>query len=182
MFVGKPLSFVNVQEEINELDESAPDDSVEAEQIDEEDIELPEDADFQIEQSGTWYEYGALLKKECKTLVAKDKGRSINALRSSRLMKKVTDDLKLFPVWGNVYRNEFGYGRVPATSAPSEGEFNKIKTILMRKSRARVDKFVDIHLDYISGRCKLDNAALDTVLETSNVGRLPPESATVSIM
>lgn len=75
--------------------------------------------DFQIEQSGTWFEYCASLKKEIKQLIAKDKGRSINALRSSRLMKKVTDDLNLFPVWGNLYRNKFGYGRVPATSAPS---------------------------------------------------------------
>lgn len=35
IFVGNPLSFGNVENEINELDESAIDDSVEAEQSDE---------------------------------------------------------------------------------------------------------------------------------------------------
>lgn len=106
------------------------------------------------------------LQKEVNSLISKeDIGTNLNGLQSASLLKKLLKDLKLFPVWGNVYRNKFGDKRVPATSASSESEFNKMKNTLLRKNRKRVDAFVDFHLQYFYGRVKLDNAAIMSMLE-----------------
>lgn len=36
-------------------------------------------------------------------------------------------DIKCFSLWSCIYREKFGYGRIPASSAVIEAEFNHIK-------------------------------------------------------
>lgn len=69
--------------------------------------------------------------------------------------KQILRDLKLFPIWGNILSSQFEFGRIPATSAPVEGEINKIKLRLKRKySRpVRVDEFVDDQIRHMDGKC-----------------------------
>lgn len=59
-------------------------------------------------------------------------------------------------MWSCIVRNHFGYGRLPASSATVESDFNNVKTRLLKKKVGmRADDFVKIHLDYISGHAKI---------------------------
>jgi len=40
------------------------------------------------------------------------------------LAKRLLKDMTMFPLWSNVCRDDFGYGRISASSAVVEGEFN----------------------------------------------------------
>lgn len=60
-------------------------------------------------------------------------------------------------MWGNVCRDNFGYGRVPASSSAVEGEFNKLKNFVVKES-LRADKFVEKHIDYLIGRILIVDA------------------------
>ena len=64
--------------------------------------------------------------------------------------------IRLLPLWSNVCHDKFGYGRVPATTAPCEGEWNKYKNGLLKheSSSLRPDVMVDKHLQYLQGRLK----------------------------
>lgn len=92
-------------------------------------------------------------------LTEKEKGNRGYAYQCPKLVAKILRDLKLFPLWGNAYQSKFGHGRVPATSAPSESEFNKLKNVLLRKEKLRVDNFLIKHVGYLEGKVKLVDAA-----------------------
>lgn len=66
-------------------------------------------------------------------------------------------DINILPFWSNVCRDDFGYDRVPAPNAAVEGEFNKIKNIMLKSYRLplRIDEFIKTHIDYLHGKLKL---------------------------
>ncbi|CAG9822130.1 unnamed protein product [Phaedon cochleariae] len=66
-------------------------------------------------------------------------------------------------MWSWVVQNQFGYGRIPASSASVEGEFNKVKTHLLSDvtGSLRADVFVNRHVDYLSGRMKIIQSKMD---------------------
>jgi len=66
----------------------------------------------------------------------------------------------MFPLWSCVCRDDFGYGRVPASSAAVEGEFNKLKNNILKNYTlpVRVDEFIKIHLDFLHGKLKIVDA------------------------
>lgn len=53
--------------------------------------------------------------------------------------------------------DKFGYGRVPASSAPVESEFNKLKNLVINNS-LKVDKFVEERIKYLIGRIIIADA------------------------
>ena len=60
------------------------------------------------------------------------------------------------PLWTNIYKDEFGYSRVPASSASVESKFNKLKSFLLKNCPLmRVDSFVKTHVDYLRGVIKI---------------------------
>ncbi|EZA50282.1 hypothetical protein X777_11293 [Ooceraea biroi] len=68
-------------------------------------------------------------------------------------------DIKWFPLWSSICRKKFGYGRIPASTAVVEAEFNNIKCKLFANVLpTRVDLFVFRHMDYINVRIKLVDA------------------------
>ena len=71
------------------------------------------------------------------------------------------------------HRNEFGYGRVPASSAPVESDFNDVKSRLFKNKSLpiRIDEAVQCHIDYIMGKSKLSDAA--DILNKKNKQELP---------
>lgn len=163
VIAGNPTSFTSVDENEQNEPNKSTDEAGEDELNDEAtDDEIPLVEDFKIGDSGTWYQFGLSMKDKAKNMLQKDGiGKTINALRSEILQKKLLKDLKLFPVWGNVYQKKFGYGKVPATSASSESEFNKFKNGLLRKGKkSRPDELIHCHLQYLYGRTKIDSAAL----------------------
>jgi len=66
----------------------------------------------------------------------------------------------MFPLWSCVCRDDFGYGRVPASSAAVEGEFNKLNNYILKNYTlpVRVDEFIKIHLDFLHGKLKIVDA------------------------
>lgn len=77
---------------------------------------------------------------------------------AERLLK----DIKLIPMWSCICRDKFGYGRVPASSASVESDFNIIKNIFLKTEQTpmRTDEFITKHMSFINGRIKLINVNL----------------------
>lgn len=118
-----------------------------------------------------WDEYGLTTDKDTD-YVKKERGNRTNAHTCPNLIKKLLRDLKLFPIWGNVHSEQFGIddGNL-GTSGGSEGEFNKTKNILNRKTRKRPDEFVAMHLNYLEGNIKLiDASLLDEAMDANSRG------------
>lgn len=53
-------------------------------------------------------------------------------------------------MWSCVYRDKYGFGRVAASSAAVDEEFNKIKNIIFKnEKRQRPDSFVENHISIL---------------------------------
>jgi len=89
-----------------------------------------------------------------------DNGDRENAHYLPQLEIKLLKDMKWFPLWSAVYRDKFGYGRVPASSAAVEAEFGIIKTQLLSniKLPMRADLFILKRIEYLKGRLNLANS------------------------
>lgn len=92
-------------------------------------------------------------------------------LANIALSKQLLKDLKLFPIWGNIASPSFKFGRVPASSAPVEGEMNKLKTNFMAQynHRVRVDEFVRDHTNHLQGKSLLINADLQKKIDDQEI-------------
>lgn len=63
----------------------------------------------------------------------------------------------------NIYTDQYGYGRIPASSASVESEFNKLKSLLLKNCLLlRIDSFVQKHVDYLRGALKIVDAQSNT--------------------
>lgn len=88
-----------------------------------------------------------------------DNGDRTNAHFHPPLVERLMRDIKWLPLWSCICRQKFGYGRIPASSAVIEAEFNNIKCRLFANALpTRADLFVFRHIDYINGRIKLIDA------------------------
>lgn len=88
-------------------------------------------------------------------------------LHNVNITDKLLADLKLIPVWSNIFSNNYSFGRIPASSASVESEINKIKQRFRNNfgNTARVDEFVDAEINYNQGRALLDFSKME---EASN--------------
>lgn len=84
------------------------------------------------------------LKASVKKDIEAVKGKGGNAHLATEFAERLMVDLVWLPIWSCVVRDKFGYGRIPATSAQVESEFNKIKNLLLKDETLpmRVDKFI----------------------------------------
>lgn len=110
------------------------------------------------ELNNEWSTWSARINKEVDGTLH-EVGDRDNAHYFPSLADRLLKDANTFPLWSNVCRDDFGYGRVPASSAAVEGEFNKLKNNLLKNSKlVRVDEFMKIHLDYLHGKLKIIDA------------------------
>lgn len=81
------------------------------------------------------------------------------------LAERLLKHINMFPLWSCVCRDDFEYGRVPASSAAVEGEFNKLKNNILKNYTLpiRVDEFIKIHLDFLHGKLKIVDAKEDNI-------------------
>lgn len=85
-----------------------------------------------------------------------DEGDRINPYYFPEIGNRLLIDIRLLPLWTNISRDQFGYGRVPAFSASVESEFNKLKSLLLKNCPLlRIDSFIQKHVDYLHGILKL---------------------------
>lgn len=85
-------------------------------------------------------------------------GDRINPHYLPDIVERLIIDIRLLPLWTNVYRDQFGHGRVPASSASVESKFSKLKSLLLKNCPLlRIDAFVQKHVDYLHGILKIAN-------------------------
>jgi len=89
-----------------------------------------------------------------------------NAHYFSFLTKRLLKDMITYPL-SNVCRDDFGYGRIPASSAAVEGEFNKLKNNVLKNLNLpiRIDEFKKIHLDFLHDKLKIVDAKKDSLTQ-----------------
>jgi len=80
----------------------------------------------------------------------------------------------MFPLWSCVCRDDFGYGRVPASSAAVKGEFNKLKNNILKNYTlpVRVDEFIKIHLDFLHGKLKIVDVEENSMISKDESTRI----------
>lgn len=107
----------------------------------------------------SWSKWGKDIFNNVKSSIESHKGDRINPHYFEEIVKRLLIDIKTLPLWTNMYRDEFGYGRVPASSASVESEFRKLKSLLLKNCPLmRVDSFVQKHVDYLRGVIKIADA------------------------
>ena len=87
------------------------------------------------------------------------------------LAKKLRKDMTWFPLWSCIYRDRFGYGKIPASSAAVECEFKNLKDKFLNNEDLpmRADEFVQLFIQkYIRGRENLYIAKDIKILENKN--------------
>lgn len=121
------------------------------------------------EPKSYWSQWGQHLFEEASAYF-NEGGQDENPyyLFKVNLTKKLKDDLPLIPLWSNIYTKHFSNSRIPATSAPVEGEINKFKNGVLHDIRypIRVDDCLDRFLDYLKGKIKIvDVSMIDDEVE-----------------
>jgi len=126
-----------------------------------------EDADLDISNNtnitndNRWQKWANNISKRVHKNLNNNGDRE-NAHYLPQLEIKLLKDMKWFSLWSAVYRDKFGYGRVPASSAAVEAEFGIIKTQLLSniKLPMRADLFILKHVEYLKGRLNLANSVM----------------------
>ncbi|XP_048513396.1 uncharacterized protein LOC125501447 [Athalia rosae] len=115
----------------------------------------------ELEDENHWQEWAKSIQSRVLSQLC-DKGNRDNAHFLPSLVVRVLRDFKWFPLWSCICQAHFSYGRVPASSATVEADFNNIKTRVFGASNLpiRADLFVMRHLDYINGRVKIVDAKI----------------------
>ena len=83
------------------------------------------------------------------------------------LADRLVKDIGWLPLWSCVCRDVFGYGRVPASSAPVGSDFNDVKTRCFATGSLplRADEVIVKHTNYLSVKLKIvDAAVVDTAI------------------
>lgn len=104
-----------------------------------------------------WTEWAETIEKSVMALINIVEGDRINAHYLPQFADKIMKDIKYLPMWSCICRGKFGYGRIPASSASVEADFNIIKNVLLKNEETpmRVDEFVSKHVNFLSGHIKL---------------------------
>ena len=104
-----------------------------------------------------WSQWAEDIDNEIQQMISENEGDRENAHYMPVFADRLLKDIKLIPMWSCICRDKFGYGRIPASSASVESDFNIIKNIFLKTEQTpmRVDEFVTKHISFISGRIKL---------------------------
>lgn len=100
-------------------------------------------------------------------------GDRVNAYYMPTFAQKLLNDLCDLPLWSCVVRDDFGFGRVPASSACVESEFNKTKNLFLKNEvlPMRVDEYVRKYVNYINGRLKIIDSKIAQTDDIKNQGK-----------
>lgn len=112
-----------------------------------------------------WSYWAKNIDEKVKILLADNGGDRENAHYMPKLADYLMKDIKLLPLWSCLCRDKFGFGRIPASSASVESDFNIVKNIMLKteKTPMRADEFVAKHVNFISGRLKIIRANIENI-------------------
>jgi len=109
-----------------------------------------------------WSQWVKDIDHEIQEKISDNEGNRENAHYMPAFADCLLKDIKLIPMWSCICRDKFGYGRIPASSASVESDFNIMKNNFLKTEQipTRADDFVMKHIKFISGRIKLANVNL----------------------
>ena len=109
-----------------------------------------------------WDAFGRGIDADVFSVIGNDEGDRINAHYYPELADYLLSHMKRLTLWSYVCRDDFEYGRVPATSAQVESDFNNIKNRLFKNKNLpmRFDDFIEVHVAHLNGKMKLMDAAI----------------------
>lgn len=96
---------------------------------DEEIINNEEDEDS---SQNKWIEWAEAIEKNVMKIINIVEGDRINAHYLPQFADRIMKDIKYLPMWSCICRDQFGYGRIPASSASVESDFNIVKNVLLK--------------------------------------------------
>lgn len=140
-------------------------------------VRLLEDQLEKLEESSKltenkWTAWGAAIKEEVCEEVEQKRGLDISPYYLPDLGNYLLKHLALLPNWSCIRRDDFKYGRVPATSSASESGFKVWKTNVFPDLPYRVDHFVRESIEHLKGKMKIINAKLISDSERESAGKL----------
>lgn len=114
-------------------------------------------ANTNVESQNWWVARGRNIDQRAKTIASNEEGNRENAFYLPKFSDWLVKDILLLPLWSSVCHNKFGYGRIPASSAVVQSEFNIIKTHLLKNISVplRSDMFTQTHVDDLNGKIKI---------------------------
>lgn len=120
-----------------------------------------------------WQTWARDIDREARKISEFEVGDHDNAFYLPELAIRILRDIELFPLWSCIIRDRFGYGKIPASSAPVESQIKDLKKDVscVKSSLLRVDDFVDKLLTYVAGRSNLIEANL-LELEEARVSKI----------
>lgn len=101
--------------------------------------------------------WGNQILNNVRSLVTSAEGNRINPLYFLQLVDRLIIDIRLLPLWTNIYTDQFSYGRIPGSSTFIESKFNKIKSLLLKNCPLlRIDAFTQKHVNFLHGIMKIN--------------------------
>lgn len=106
-----------------------------------------------------WTNWGKAIERSVDKCLLE--GNHENAHYSPRFANWLIEHIGWLPLWSSVKRDNFGYGRVPASSASVESDFNHLKNRILSDVvlPIRIDHFLEKHLKYIRGNMRIVEAS-----------------------
>lgn len=131
-------------------------------------------------RNGILYKWTEEMKENVNEILQNEEGDDINPRHCPTFANRLLDHMEIIPLWSCICRDAFGYGRVPASSAPVESEFKTIKKQLIPQP-LRIDMAVESLVEYYDGKLKLvdcakrkrDKSISPSVLNDSNLNPSP---------
>ena len=118
--------------------------------------------DESLQFTSDWLRTAQEIDNEVKEIAATEITAHISAYEFPELADRLVNDIRFFTIWSCIDRDRFGYGRIPASSAPVESEFKNIKAHLLLEHHRfpmRLDEFLEIHIQkYIALRMHIVGA------------------------
>ncbi|CAH1183973.1 unnamed protein product [Phaedon cochleariae] len=116
-----------------------------------------------------WQQWGNDIRNEVERKLEYENGDDYNPRYFPAFAERLMKKMATIPLWSCICRDDFGYGRIPASSAPVEAEFNIIKNRILCKRILRVDVAVRTFLEYIDGKLKIFEAKSNPTNENINI-------------
>lgn len=132
---------------------------------------------------GVLKDWAKFMKKKVEAKLKSEKGDDINPRYCPKVATRLLDQIKTIPLWSSICRDNFGYGRVPASSALVESEFKIIKKQIMLKQK-RIDEAVKTLIQYYRGKLKLvdcNKQVTDSISSKSPEPKSPEISSNCNI-
>ncbi|XP_043468012.1 uncharacterized protein LOC122502153 [Leptopilina heterotoma] len=176
-FLKKSLDFLKnlINNSPQELEEMA--DSMLEENVKNKLIEEKLAVESKTKTKGFLHNWATSIKRNVDQILKKEKGDDLNPRHCPRVETRLMKLIYTIPVWSCIRRDDFGYGRVPASSAPVEAEIKTLKQQI-KKKQERLDVAVENIVNYYKGKLKLiDCSNKSENNKSENVHRESAEAA-----